>query len=276
MNNPSPIPLEHYGILERTPSENVIDIVAESVKNLGYAILDSGLDASEIKSISDEFNRTRSQYIALHGESTLKNTDEFYTIRSPLTHGGPQFLQLALNKNLLTLLRKLIAGKFILNQQNGIINPPNKSYNQGAWHRDLPYQHFISTKPLAVNALFCLDDFTYENGGTFVLPATHKTEAFPSEAYISSQAVQIKAKAGSFIILDCMTFHAGGFNSTQLERRAVNHVFTIPFFKQQINIPLNIQEKDLSNETKEILGFNYQEPPSISDFILKRVKKNPG
>jgi len=86
----------------------------------------------------------------------------------------------------------------VLNQQNGVINPPHSErYNQGAWHRDLPYQHFVSSRPLAINALFCLDQFTIENGATKVLPASHRQEAFPSDDFVQSQATPVTAPAGS-------------------------------------------------------------------------------
>jgi len=268
------IPSASYGIVRREISESVFDEAAESVRNLGYAIIDSGYTPSELKIISDEFNRTREHYINVHGESKLRELNEVYTIRSPLTHGGEIFLALALNKNLLCILKKLILGQFILNQQNGIINPPRETYNQGAWHRDLPYQHFVSTKPLAINALFCIDDFTIENGATFVLPASHKAEEFPSANYVQRNAIQVEAKTGSFILLDCMLFHAGGFNKTSSERRAVNNVYSIPYFKQQINIPMNMTRSKLSNEAKELLGFNYTESASISDYLSKRKGKS--
>jgi ectoine hydroxylase-related dioxygenase (phytanoyl-CoA dioxygenase family) len=85
--------------------------------------------------------------------------------------------------------------------------------------------------------------------------------------------VQVQAKAGSFILLDCMVFHAGGFNNTNLERRAVNHVYNIPYFKQQINIPNNMKGANLSEEEKDILGFNYIEPSSISHYLSTRAGK---
>jgi hypothetical protein len=267
------IPSASYGILQQYQSESAIDQAAEQVRNIGYAIIDSGYVVHELQSISEEFNLTRERYVKTYGESKLRSLNEFHTIRSPLTHGGELFLNLALNGNLLSLLKKLIPGKFILNQQNGVINPPQETYNQGAWHRDLPYQHFVCTKPLAINALFCVDDFTFENGATFVLPATHKSEAFPSENYVKKNALQVEAKAGSFIILDCMIYHAGGFNKTNSARRAVNHVFNIPYFKQQINIPLNMKSSNLSDETRDILGFNYAEPVSISDYLSQRTGK---
>lgn len=267
------IPVASYGILKQNQSDSALDEAAEQVRDLGYAIIDSGYTASELQGISEEFNRTREHYVETHGESKLKSLNEFHTIRSPLTHGGEVFLKLALNENLLSILKKLISGKFILNQQNGIINPTLEAYNQGAWHRDLPYQHFVSTKPLAINALFCVDDFTFENGATFVLPASHKAEAFPSSNYVQRNAIQVAAKSGSFILLDCMVFHTGGFNNTTDVRRAVNHLYNIPFFKQQINIPMNINVANLSDEAKDILGFNYIEHNSIAQYLSTRVIK---
>lgn len=265
------VPDKAYGILQQHHAESVVDEAVEQVRNLGFAVLDAGYTLSEINGISDEFNRTHERYVKMYGESKLRSVNEFHTVRSTLTHGGSEFLKLALNENLLSILRKLIQGKFILNQQNGIINPSQERYNQGAWHRDLPYQHFISSRPLAINALYCLDDFTVDNGATFVLSASHKCEEYPSQGYIKKNAIQVEAKAGSFILLDCMLFHAGGFNKTDKVRRAVNHVYNIPYFKQQINIPLNMQHVNLSDDEKSILGFSYIEPTSVADYILAKT-----
>lgn len=267
------IPSASYGILQQSLPESAIDDAAEQIRNIGYAIIDSGYTEQELQCISEEFNRTREHYVNTYGESKLRSLNEFHTIRSPLTHGGEAFLRLALNENLISILKKLIEGKFILNQQNGVINPPQETYNQGAWHRDLPYQHFVSTKPLAINALFCVDDFTFENGATFVLPASHKSESFPSSNYVRRNAIQVEAQAGSFIMLDCMVFHAGGFNKTNSERRAVNHLYNIPYFKQQINIPINMERANLSDEAKDILGFSSIEPTSIWDYLSTRTGK---
>src|SRR5262249_26064982 len=158
---------------------------------------------------------------------------EHNTIRAPLAI-DKLFLTLALNPNILTICRRLIADYIVLNQQNGIINPPHgQSYNQGAFHRDLPYQHFVSSHPLAINALFCLDEFTEDNGATYVVPASHKQEAFPSDATVAASQVQICAAAGSFIVLDCMVYHRGGVNRTGRPRRAMNHVYSVPIMRPQ-------------------------------------------
>jgi hypothetical protein len=277
MMRPSPlqhtIPNAAYGVLLQDSPPSELDDIAEQVRRLGYAILDSGFSSNELSKLSDAFNKTRTDYVQTYGEARLRSANEFHTVRAPLTHGDPLFMRLATNQNLMTVLGKLIVGKCILNQQNGVINPPGETYNQGAWHRDLPYQHYVSSSPLAVNALFCVDEFTLENGSTFVLPATHKAASYPSESYIKREALQVTAQAGQYILLDCMLFHGGGFNRTNKERRAVNHVYTIPYFKQQIKLAGNIDAERLTPAEQEILGLSYQEPLSIEQYISTREKR---
>lgn len=265
----STIPEKFYGIVQRATDGSPIDTAVEQVRDLGYCVLDSNYKAEELNALSDEFDSLHNRYLARYGVEKLTAIDEQNTIRALLTHGSDLFFDLAFNENLLATLRKLIAGKFILNQQNGIINPPQKTYNQAAWHRDLPYQHFISTTPLAINALFCIDDFTLENGATFVLPASHKSAPFPSKNYVQRNALQVVAKAGSFILLDCMMFHAGGFNSSGMNRRAVNHLYNIPFLKQQIVIPDHMRQYHLSIEQRELLDFDSPDGHQSVDSYLK-------
>ena len=275
MKAASLIPDKFYGVLQRTADGSVIDAIAEQVRCLGYAVLDSGYDPAKLTALSIEFDTLHSRYLAHYGVDHLGSIDEENTLRALLVQGSGVFLDLVFNENLLSVLKKLIDGKFILNQQNGIINPPQQTYNQAAWHRDLPYQHFLSTTPLAINALFCMDDFTVENGATFVLPASHKSAAFPSANHVKRNALQVEAKAGSFILLDCMMFHAGGFNTTNAKRRAVNHLYNIPFLKQQIVMPDSMRQHDLSIEQRQILDFDSPDGhESIESYLKFRLTRS--
>lgn len=266
-------PIRSYGILEQDRCDSRHEEIAEQIRRLGYAVLDSGFSAAELAEISEEFDRCHAAYVERWGEDRLRKADEHNTIRAPVAHGGAPFLRLIMNPELHAVLRLLIKGKYYLNQQNGIINPPRETYNQALWHRDLPYQHFLSSTPLAVNALFCVDDFTKENGSTFVLPASHKSAGFPSDSFIRNHALQVEAAAGQYILLDCMVFHSGGFNRSEKPRRAVNHLFNIPYFRQQIPLPKIMDGSSLSDAEREMLGFTYQDPESIETYLATRLAK---
>jgi hypothetical protein len=260
-----------YGVLEQRIVANDTDRAAEEVAYLGYSVMDSGYSADEIRDIGRVFDAVHAKYVELYNRKDfLKEIDEHNGIRLPLAI-DERFMDLAMNPRVLDFVQKLIRNKFILNQQNGIINPPGETYNQGSWHRDLPYQHFVSSKPLAITALYCVDDFTIENGATFVLPGSHTREEYPSDSFVESKAKQITSPAGSFIVLHCMLFHRGGANRTSSPRRAVNHVYTTAFIKQQIDIPSALAGRAVrSAPIADLLGFRYQIPRTVADFLDSR------
>lgn len=269
----SPIPAQQaYGVLKKDSWSDPLDHAADQIRRLGYAIIESGFTAAEITQISREFNETRARYTAQWGVEHLAAIDEHNSIRLPMALSPGPFRKLAFNSAVLSLVGKLIEGQFILNQQNGVINPAGQRYNQGFWHRDLPYQHYLSSVPLAINALYCVDDFTSENGGTWVLPATHKTAEYPSDAYVNTHAVQVHAKAGQYIVLDCMAYHTGGSNISASDRRAVNHVYTIPYIKQQIRIPGNVDETGLDAQQQRLLGIGMTTPQTVSEYLAGRAR----
>jgi hypothetical protein len=264
--------IRSYGVRTQVRADTCTERVAEDVRTLGYGLLDSGLSTQALADLREQFDLAHQRYVARHTAPYLRSIDELNTIRQPMMESRA-FVDLAFQPVLHALLAQLIEGSYVLNQQNAIINPAGQEYNQGAWHRDLPYQHFVSTTPLAINALFCVDDFTLENGATHVLPATHKQSAFPSQHFIERHALQVTAPAGSFIVLDCMTFHRGGWNGSAANRRAVNHVFTIPFFRPQIEMPDDLNGTAWTEEQMKILGLHYRSPASVEHYLASRAKK---
>lgn len=157
----------------------------------------------------------------------------------------------------------------------GLVNPgQGEKYSQGAYHRDLPYQHFVSSRPLGVNALFCLDDFTEENGATLVIPASHKLENLPPDAVIRATEQRVVAPAGSFLLLDAMTYHRGSANLTALARRAVNHVYSIGLVRQQIDLPACLGEHFSADpEVRRLLGYDYPSSGSVAEYYAARRAK---
>jgi ectoine hydroxylase-related dioxygenase (phytanoyl-CoA dioxygenase family) len=160
--------------------------------------------------------------------------------------------------------------------QNGVINVPvtGDEQNAGYWHRDLNYQHFVSTRPVSMSALFCVDDFSEETGGTRVLPTSHKSESFPSEEFVLKHEIGIDAPAGSAIVFDSMLYHRGGHNRSSVVRRAINHMYTIPFIKQQISLP-KILKGRFSDDPflSKFLGYESEPNESVVDFRVRRLER---
>lgn len=272
------VDVPRYGVHAQVQGETDIDRAVESIKLVGYAVVDGGYSDRELGDISAAFDRS---LLAAHarfgGQEALAKMDEHNTIRAPMAIDRA-FLDLARNASVLSVARRLVGDYIVLNQQNGIVNPANaQRYNQAAFHRDLPYQHFVSSRPLAVNALFCLDQFTLDNGATLVVPASHKSEAFPSNEMVRAMQAPITAKAGSFIVLDAMLFHSGGINRTGQARRAVNHLYTIPLIRQQIDLPAYLgQDFSSDPDIRRLLGYDVQTPASAEAFLKVQAARKSG
>jgi ectoine hydroxylase-related dioxygenase (phytanoyl-CoA dioxygenase family) len=265
-------PPPRYGVHRQSQGESALDQAVETIRLLGYAVVDGGYTADDMARFSAAFDRALASVYERHGgRNALARIDEHNTIRAPLAI-DKLFLKLVLNPNILTVCRRLIADYIVLNQQNGIVNPPHgENYNQRAFHRDLPYQHFVSSHPLAINALFCLDDFTAENGATYVIPASHKHEAFPSDATVAASQIQVCAPAGSYIVLDCMLYHSGGVNRTAQPRRAVNHVYSVPIIRPQIDLPAVLgPDYTGDSDLRRLLGYGVRVPASLEAYYATR------
>ncbi|GMB81074.1 hypothetical protein NN6n1_18570 [Shinella zoogloeoides] len=265
-----------YGVKITMPAHDIYDVLAEEVRLLGYAALDAGFSDDELDTFSRYFEDARARYAEDASRrgydlAFLKEVDAIRLLPVIQNH----FWNIVFNEHLHQLLSRLLGDYYILNQVNGLINRGNNSaYHQAQYHRDLPYQHFTSSRPLAINALFALDDFTLENGATRVIPASHHREAFPPDELVRKAEEQVVVKRGMFIILDCMVYHAGGTNRTSVDRRAINHVFTLPIIRQQFHMPTVVGDPTgFSDKQKKILGYGLEELRSLDDWFAQRSER---
>ena len=281
MSNDQEHCVRSYGVKEQSNAISESDRACERLALIGFAVISSGYSSEEQRDLENAFDRALvAQSNVYGGSDRLKLIDEHNTIRAPLLYDDA-FLRLAQNANILAIASRMFggshdSGRFMLNQQNGIINPGNRGvYNQGSFHRDLPYQHFVSSRPLAINALYCVDPFTIENGATLVVPGSHKKEEFPSDATVKSLSVPVEAPAGSFLVLDCMLFHSGGVNTTGSVRRAVNHVYSLPFIRQQIEFGQLVRNRVTTPALAKLLGFGNESVSSPEDYYKNREARLP-
>lgn len=269
-----PIVPPSFGVIERSDADDEIGLALELLAVQGYCTLDSGLSADALDALRVEFDRALAAYLKLHGQSfDMIGLAEDQIVRA-LPRYAPDFLKIVDNTPLQTLVARIFGANVVLNQVNGVINPPvGAVYGQSRWHRDLPYQHFTSSRPLAINALFCLDDFTSENGATIVAVGSHRQERFPAQPVLEKIAHSVTAKAGTYLVLDAMSYHAGGANRTDKPRRAVNQVYTIPLMKQQISLETELAGISAPPHLHRLLGFGGSEPRSVEEWLQRAAAK---
>ncbi len=208
-----------------------------------------------------------------NNEKLLTSINENNLVRMPLIY-DKFFLKFIFNKKILDVLNKAFGENFILNLQNCPINRANDKHFGAVWHRDLSYQHFVPSRPIAISALVCVDEFTKENGGTCIIPYSHKFEKFPSSKFSLNNEIKIEAEVGDVFMFDSLLFHRAGENNTDVDRKLIVQVFTLPFIKQQISIPKALKGK-FSNEKKfsYVLGYETEVEDSIINWRKRRKKR---
>jgi ectoine hydroxylase-related dioxygenase (phytanoyl-CoA dioxygenase family) len=109
------------------------------------------------------------------------------------------------------------------------------------------------------------------NGATVVLPGTHRIERFPSATVATEIERPVEAPAGSFLVFDSMLFHRAGHNTSTAVRRAVNHVYALPFIGQQISMPDILRGRYADDPAlRRLLGYETNPAPSVDDWWARR------
>ena len=116
---------------------------------------------------------------------------------------------------------------------------------------------------IVANVIWALDDFTYENGSTRIVPGSHKIKEFAEDEKIYDEEIRVNVKKGSAIIFDANLWHGGGANIDGSSRWALTlgyaRWFIKPAFDYMQNTPIEIY-RQLSPERKKLLGFDLAAP----------------
>jgi ectoine hydroxylase-related dioxygenase (phytanoyl-CoA dioxygenase family) len=272
--------LTFFAIREFAEASTDIEKHVEQLHLDGYTILENVLDEKDLAIARLKIDKIYKRQIDEVGdEHLLEKIKDSNLARCLLAYDEFFLSKVAANKRVIQIINNALGEFYTLMLQNAIINKPypeHYSSNACAFHRDLNYQHFTSSRPLSISALFCIDDFTKKTGGTCVLPYTHKSEKCPSEYYIQKNEKVVNAKAGSVIIFDSMMYHRAGRNTSDNVRRAINNMYVLPFIKQQISLPTFLKGKYAENPFyKQLLGYDCEPEKDVISFRRKRLMKVP-
>ena len=164
-------------------------------------------------------------------------------------------------------MRHFLKGNYILNAIGGVINVKDaRPYVQNV-HRDI--RSFTGDLKLMIQMMIILDDFTEENGATYLLSGSHKADIRPDDLSFYSQADRALAKKGSIILFDSHLWHAAGKNYTDKPRRALTLSYTLPFFKQQLDYPRFLGYEfgeTLSEGLRQVIGYNARVPANLYEY----------
>ena len=239
-------------------------------KENGYLVVPNALSAEEVRSINEAIDRDLVQNSVMWiGRRQTGRTQNAHALLA-----CPE-MDVTMRPPTLLPLISAIMGKDICAEEHSVmLRAPNPDGDtECRWHRDASredsgeddppyYTRYLSV----VYYLTEVDDTTH----TFsVLPGTaQSTERLPLEAYDLSTAQHLVGPAGTAILFNAATFHAGNVRRTTSERRTI-HIYCG-----------RITDRYLSNHTifprrlwtgqDEVTQRYYSRPNPITQLLMDR------
>jgi ectoine hydroxylase-related dioxygenase (phytanoyl-CoA dioxygenase family) len=267
-----------YGVLQQaTVPQDRLARAVEEVTYRGFAVVAEAIPDDTVASLNRRLDDVYAvQCEEVGGEAALLKLSDADIVRCPLAY-DPEFLALAQHPTIIDAAKMLVGSNIVLLMQNGVINRPDRVQAQTRWHRDLNYQHWVCSQPLAMGALVCLEDFNAETGGTLFIPGSHKFPQMPSEELVKASEEIVTAPRGSILLFDSMAFHRAGLNRSQRIRRGVNHVIGAPILNQQIDIPRMLgADAPAEPWLAGYLGYRWNPAADVKNWRLQKLAQLRG
>jgi ectoine hydroxylase-related dioxygenase (phytanoyl-CoA dioxygenase family) len=252
-------------------AENIIEL-----KEQGYTIIRNLIE----EDLLDLLRNALDEAFIEHRQTQLSNNNDIKTngVALHVLLSNPifiEFLEELEKKNFFTFLSEtFFNSKCIINSFSGLNNLPNQPNFSAVVHRDLRF--YSGDVPIMLNCLLMVDDFTIENGGTYLLPYSHLKEEKPSDEEFFKNAIQAVGKKGDMIIFNANVWHSSAPNTTQGDRRAIPITVSKSFMKQLLDYPRAIgydRMDEFSLELQQLLGYHSRVPASLDEWYQPEDKR---
>ena len=192
----------------------------------------------------------------------------------------PSFAEYLADARLLELVRALLGHGVRISFTSAIINEPGNQ--RGKWHADWPFNqnnagHIPAPYPDAVmhlTTLWMLSPFSANNGGTFVVPGSHRQQTNPTDVgcqvmpdETTATEIQIEGSEGSVLVMDSRLWHATAPNSTGESRVALAVRYAPWWLNTEVLRPGSLERDRLVEET----GKQDNQVPSIRADVFQQL-----
>lgn len=188
---------------------------AFELQTFGFTVLESVVPAAHAAALSEAAARADR---AAGTDYTHQHAYARHVMNLPALDRA--FLALVDHPLVLAVVEHVLGPDVILGSMNARIVRPGDP--DQPLHSDIPAAFRKAGAPVMVNAVWMLDGFTPQNGGTRVVPGSHLfPDAEPPPGADVPYAVVPTGPPGSVLVFNGQCWHGGGANRAGRERRAV-------------------------------------------------------
>lgn len=256
-----------------------------ALETRGFVVLEGLLDAPQLERV-----RTRLEPLLAVGPAGRNQFEGTQTQRvySVVAHDAV-FGEMALHPRVLAIVDALLQPNYLLTASQAIVIHPGET-PQPVHYDDAFYALARPRPPISISTIWALDDFTPENGGTEIIPGSHRWDDAQTEAAkvidlhhdegakgarIDSELMPLQMKAGSCVVFAGTMLHRGGANRSNVRRRAVSHQYCQPWARQQENFMLSIPRATaaaMPPRLQAMLGYSIHPPSWVTWRVVPRPR----
>jgi hypothetical protein len=252
-------------MIEAPAKEMSVAAFDEQMATKGWTIFPGVVDQALIRELTNDLE----QSYEIRRPIQIKNGVDANTEGTAhhLLADGKSFLELMDRAYLDPYLKSYFGGNYILNTFGGNLNLKKHFTYASVVHRDV--RTYTREIKFLLNIIIMLDDFTLDNGATYLLAGSHLKPEKPGDEEFFAQADRAVGKSGSIVLWDSNIWHAAGINNTDGPRRSLSLIYSKPFMKQQFDYPRLVGYENAaaySPEFRQIVGFNARVPATLDEW----------
>ena len=251
---------------------SIVQRQLEELGDRGYTLIPDFLSPEQLQRVNGQFDRLLGGY---SGRNNFEGerTERIYT----LVARDRVFQDIAEDARIMALCDKLLRPNYLLTASQAIVIAPGETPQP--WHTDDSFYPVARPRPMiSLSTIVAVEDFTAENGGTEVVPGSHRwgdeeiageyrggeRERDPDYARrLQGRTLAIEMKAGSCLVFAGSLLHRGGANRSDGTRRAFSNQYCEPWARPQENFFLAIPPEEaarMSPRIQSLLGYSIHPP----------------
>jgi ectoine hydroxylase-related dioxygenase (phytanoyl-CoA dioxygenase family) len=171
-----------------------------------------------------------------------------------LPRRGEDFVRLACHPTALALAAHVLDGDVLLsNLSANLVGPGGGAmvpHSDQEW-APRPWAH-----ALAMHVIWMIDPFTAENGGTLLVPGSHRRP----HTEVRWTPIAAEGPAGTALAFDARLLHGTGVNRSPLGRMGILAYYCRGFIRQQENFALSLGADTIANwheSLRSLFGFTF-------------------
>jgi ectoine hydroxylase-related dioxygenase (phytanoyl-CoA dioxygenase family) len=248
------------------------DETLQTLERDGYAIVPGVLSPSVVAQLRSDLEVAIATETAYH-----RGTDyvDYGMVLVCCTHAR-SFVDVLAEPGVMRVVERILGEGSIVYAYTSSSMPPSGSNYSQRIHVDSP--RLIPGYETNAGAMMLLDDFTADNGATWVLAGSQHRREAPTAEELLANGKRLIAPAGSVVYLNPRVWHAGGHNRTDRWRHSITVNMCRPYMKQRLDIPkmMAASKVDLTGVSEKALqkmGFYAQVPESLDEYYQPLEKR---